>query len=245
MIEEKTNLQINKDAIVGTLINFIVPLICLSLSIILGLVVIYPYYKNKPAVQAQIAEKQKLNQTLESKIIILNKLSEFKSVLTESSQLVDKVLVSEANVPQLLDEVFQIGTNVGMEVTRLNYSYGDVKAQESTPEIFQEVNVSLGVNGDYDQLITFLENTENAARVLYVPSFRYNVNTDNEMSLNFSIISPFLFVQSTAVTDEPVTLDVTNPSFIEFVNKLKPMKYYEFLNKDIKVIEEEKAPTTP
>jgi Tfp pilus assembly protein PilO len=245
MMEEKTNLQFNKGVIVRTLVNFIIPLICLGVSIILGLVVIYPYFKNKPAVDAQISEKQKLNQTLEGKIIILNKLSEFKVVLTESSQLVDKVLVSEANVPQLLDEIFQIATNVGMAVTRLNYSYGEAKTGTAETGIFQEVNVSLGAEGGYDQLIAFLQSTEIAARVLYVPTFRYSVSEDGEMSMNFSIISPFLFVQSSAVTDDPVALDVTNPSFIDFINKLKPMKYYEFLNKDIKVIEEEPATTTP
>jgi Tfp pilus assembly protein PilO len=231
-------------AIVRSIVNFIVPLMCLSVCVISVIFVVYPFYKSKPAVEAKIAEKQKLSQVLESKIIILNKLADFKTVLTENSQLVDKVLVSEANVPQLLDEVYQIATNVGMKVTRLNYSYGDVKVSADATGTYQEVNVSLGTDGNYDQLITFLQDTEVAARILYGSSFRYTVNQDGEMSMNFTVVSPFLFVQSTAVTDEPVELDVTTPSFVEFTDKLKTLKFYDFLNKDIKVIEEEETKGT-
>jgi hypothetical protein len=61
--------------------------------------------------------------------------------------------------------------------------------------------------------------------------------------MNFSILSPFLYVKSTAVTDDPVELDITDPRFTEFVNTLKPLKYYEFLNKEIQVIEPASAPT--
>jgi Tfp pilus assembly protein PilO len=246
MMDEKTNLQLNTNSIVKSIVNFIVPLVCLLVCILLGFFIIFPYYKNKPAVDVQIAQKQSLKQLLESKLVVLNKLADFKGVLTENSQLVDKVLVSEASVPQLLDEIYQIATGVGLKVNRLNYSYGDSKAvANSAPNQFSEVNVSLGTDGTYDQLVTFLQDTEAAARVLYVPSSRYSVNEEGLMSMNFSVVSPFLYVQSTAVTDEPVELDITSSSFTDFMNKLKTMKFYEFLNKDIQVIEEKKPVTTP
>lgn len=239
-MDEKSSLQLNTNAVIKSIINFIVPLVCFLVCVILGFFIVYPHYKNKPVVEALITEKQNLNQILERKLIILNKLSDFKNVLTESSQLVDKVLVSEANVPQLLDEIYQIATNVGLKVNRLNYSYSDTRTTGSAPaNIFEEVNVSLGADGNYDQLIALLQDTEVAARILYTPTFRYTVDTEGKMSMNFNVISPFLYVKSTAVTDEPVELDITNPKFTEFINRLKPLKFYEFLNKDIKVIEEE------
>jgi Tfp pilus assembly protein PilO len=246
MMDEKTNLQLNTNSIVKSIVNFIVPLVCLLVCIILGFFIIFPYYKNKPAVDAQIAQKLALNQLLEGKLVVLNKLADFKSVLTENSQLVDKVLSSEADVPQLLDEIYQIATSVGLGVTRLNYSYGDARAgANSAPNQFSEVNVSLGADGTYDKLVAFLRDTEVAARVLYVPSLRYSVNTEGGMSMNFNVVSPFLYVQSTAVTDEPVELDITSSSFTDFMNTLKTMKFYEFLNKNIGVIGGSEPATTP
>jgi Tfp pilus assembly protein PilO len=246
MMDERTYLQLNTNSIIKSIVNFIVPLVCLLVCIILGFFIIFPYYKNKPAVDAQIADKQALNQLLEGKLVILNKLTDFKNILAENSQLVDKVLVSEANVPQLLDEIYQIATSVGLSVTRLNYSYGDARtAANSAPNQFSEVNVSLGAGGTYDQLTTFLQDTEVAARVLYVPSLRYSVDSEGAMSMNFNVVSPFLYVQSTAVTDDPVELDITSSSFTNFMNKLKTMKFYEFLNKDIGVIGGSEPAATP
>lgn len=252
---EKTgmqNLQIDTSAIKEMLVNFIVPLVCLAATIVLGFVVIYPHYKNAPKVKEEVEQKTKLSGILNKKVLNLKKNAEFKQVLEENSTLVDKVLVSETAVPQLLDEVFQIASNVGVKVTRLSYSYGEspvvVSGSEAlaTPE-YKEVNVALGADGNYDQLISLLQDVEVAARVLYIPSFRYSSDEDGVMSINFSILSPYLFVQSTAVTDEPVELDVTTQTFVDFMNKLKSLRFYEFMNKDIQVIEpeEETAEAAP
>jgi len=243
MMESKLDLQFDAGMVKQNLLNFIVPLICVLVSIVIGIFVIYPYFKNAPKVKEEVQQKQQLKQVLEKKVWILKKNAEFKQVLDEGSGLVDKVLVSEANVPQLLDEVYQIATNIGLEVTRLNYSYGDAgpAGGASGAREYKEVVVSLGVNGTYDQLLSLLKDTEVAARVLYIPSVRYSTDDEGKLSMNFSIVSPFLYVQSTAQTDVPVELDITNPSFLELVNKVKGLRYYEFLNKDIKVIEEEKT----
>lgn len=246
--EEKDNLQqglqLDTSAIKEMLINFIVPLICVIAVLVLGITIIYPHYKNTGKVKQEIDQKTQLAGVLSKKVLNLKKNSDFKPVLDENTGLVDKALVSEPNVPQLLDEVFQIATNVGVTVTRLNYSYSEGAAQMSgsgaaaTPE-YKEVNVALGTEGSYDQVVTLLQNVENATRVLYIPSFRYTTDQEGKMSINYSILSPFLFVQSTAVTDEPVDLDVTTQGFVDFMNKLKSLRYYEFLNKDIQVIENE------
>lgn len=243
MMESKLDLQFDADMMKQNILNFIVPLICFLVTVAIGIFVIYPYFKNTPKVKEEIQQKQQLKQVLEKKVWILKKNAEFKPVLDEGSALVDKVLVSEANVPQLLDEIYQIATNIGFEVTRLNYSYGEAAPTggASDAQEYKEVVVSLGVNGSYDQLLSLLKDTEIAARVLYIPSFRYSTDDEGKLSMNFSIISPFLYVQSTAQTDVPVELDITNPSFLELVNKVKVLRFYEFLNKDIKVIEEEKT----
>lgn len=242
-MNEKSNLQINTSIIISSIVNFIVPLVCLLVCLVLGFFIIYPYYKNKPTVEAEISSKQNLSGVLANKIVLLNRLSDFKDLLDENSQIVDKVLVSEAAVPQLLDEVYQIATNAGIEVTRLSYSFGGASADVGEVEGFKEVNVSLGGNGSYDQLITILRDMETAARIVYAPVLRYSA-TEEDLSMSFTINSPYLSVQSTAQTDIPVSLDISNQSFVDTINQLKGLKYYEFLNKDIVVIEET-AEATP
>jgi Tfp pilus assembly protein PilO len=240
-MDSKLEAQFDALSVKENILNFIIPLICLLVSVLIGIFVVYPYFKNAPKVKEEIKQKQDLKQVLEKKVWILNKNAEFKQVLDESSTLIDKVLYSEDNVPQLLDEIYQISTNLGFQVTRLNYSYGETAAapgEVSAASEYKEVVVSLGVIGSYDQLISFLKDTEVAARVLYIPTFRFSTDDEGKLSVNLSVVSPYLYVQSTAQTDVPVELDITNPAFLEQVNKIKGFRFYEFLNKDIKVIEE-------
>jgi len=237
-MDSKLDLQFNAASVKESLLNFIIPLVCIFASLLIGFFIIFPYFRDGAKVKAEISEKQQLKQVLEKKVWILKKDSEFKQVLDDGSLLVDKALITEPNVPQLLDEVYQIATNLGLDVTRLNYSYVAISDEVATTQDYQEVNVALGGIGSYDQLISLLRDTENAARVLYAPSFRYSTDEEGKLSMNFSIISPYLQVQSSAVTDVPVDLDVTNPAFLETLNRLKTLKYYEFLNKEIQIIEE-------
>ncbi|MFH1648772.1 MAG: hypothetical protein ABIA11_03560, partial [Patescibacteria group bacterium] len=88
---------------------------------------------------------------------------------------------------------------------------------------------------------------EDAARFVSAPSFRYSSSRsaegDNRLSANFSVESPYLFVQSNAVTDEPVNLDVSSQEFVDFVNMIKGLRYYEFLNIDVEAVEETEEAT--
>ena len=53
------------------------------------------------------------------------------------------------------------------------------------------------------------------------------------MGLSFILTSPFLVVESSAVTDDPIDLDITDPAFIEFINEIKQMNYYDIKAEDI------------
>jgi len=142
-----------------------------------------------------------------------------------------------------LDQVNQIATDSGMSVTRLSYSYGSTSTMSSETEVkkpYSSVTVSLGTDSSYDQIIVFLQSVENAARFLSVPNFRYassmNATGDKKLSSGFALDSPYLSVQSTAVTDEPVALDISSQSFVTFINMIKSLKYYEFVNPNIEVV---------
>jgi len=220
--------------------NFFFPLIAIIASIIAGIFITYPNYKKMPELKDTLAQKKQLRDTLDAKISKLNRFSDFQSVLDENLKLVNQVLYTEPEVPQILDQVHQIAKNSGMEISKLSYSYsgGAGTTQESD---YNAVAVSLGGESSYDQLILFLKDIENAARFVEVSEFRYSGGQnedDNLYSSSFSLSSPYLFVQSTAVTDEPIALDISSDSFIDFINKVKSLRYYDFLNPEIALVEE-------
>lgn len=252
--KKKLGLNINTAKIKGVLLNFVVPLIAFGSSLFLIILIVFPYFKNLPNLKETLKQKEQLKIVLNDKIVILNRLVDFKSVVEEDSNLVNKVLSNEAEVPRLLDQVNQIATNSGMGVTRLSYSYGDAGASnvgESTPVSFSSVSVALGTESSFEQLVVFMKAIENAARFVSIPNFRYSATTaasgENKLAGSFSIDSPFLLVQSTAVTDEPVDLDISSQSFVNFINMVKDLRFYEFLNPDIAVVKTEvpKEETTP
>ena len=252
--EKKPKLELGFDAqkIKSVLLNFVVPLIAFGISLIIILVVIYPSFKNLPKIKSELATKAALKQTLTTKLLTLNKLVDFKTVVEEDSNLVNKVLVLEEQVPRLLDEVNQIATDSGMSVTRLSYSYGNTTTSSDTAakKAYSSVTISLGTDSSYDQIIVFLQAAENAARFLSVPNFRYasgmNATGEKKLSSSFALDSPYLSVQSTAVTDDPITLDISSQGFVTFINMIKSLKYYEFINPNIEVVKTpEVSETTP
>jgi len=243
--DKKTKgLGIDAQKIKETLLNFVVPLIAFGVTFALFIIVIHPSYKKLPELKAELTTKANLKQTLSTKIQRLNRLVDFKPVVEEDSALVDRVLVSEEEVPRLLDQVNQMATDSGMSVTRLSYSYGNTTSSDKTEKkAFSSVSVSLGSDANYDQIILLMQSVEKAARFVSVPNFRYSAGTSTAgnkvLNASFSLDSPYLFVQSTAVTDEPIELDIASQKFIDFINMIKELKYYEFINPSIEVVKEE------
>jgi len=244
--EEKSTkgLNIDTEKIKKTLLNFVVPLVASVITLFLFVLVIYPSLKKLPDLKLELSRKVNMKQTLNTKLQRLNRLVDFKVVVDEDSALVNRVLVSGEEVPRLLDQVNQIATNSGMSVTRLSYSYGSIGASDKTQKIpYSVVSVSLGADANYDQIILLMQSIEKAARFVSVPNFRYSAGTsstgDRKLTSSFSIDSPYLFVQSSAVTDEPIDLDISSQKFIDFINNIKELTYYEFVNPNIEVVKEE------
>ncbi len=250
MTEEKINLPTNTSRIKETLINFIVPLICLAVAVLLIIFVIYPGIVNIPKFKQELNDRNQKKEVLAEKSTNLKKLIFYKAMLEQNSALVDRALSSTDNIPQLLDEVYQMSVSSGVKVNRLNYSYSDAgalaPATDSAPSKalpIKQVEVSLGTEGSYDQIVFLLQEIENAARVINATSFRYTSDEKGVLLASYVLDSPYLFVQANAVTDESVNLDVTNQKFIDFINKIKTLQYYEFKNQQIQVIEETKQST--
>ena len=220
----------NKSSLKEALINFVVPLMALAVILVMIFVIIIPTIKSKPEKEAEIEKAQALNTLLKGKLENLNRMKNLESVVEDYSDLVTKVLVDEPMVPELLTQIDTIAKESGLEVTKLTYSYTEADATVAASNAYPYINVSLGAEGNYEQLIAFFESLEKAARVVYVQNFRYSEQSaENKTGLAFQITlaSPYLKVDSKPNTDEPVNIDIANKDFIALIAELKKLKYYE------------------
>lgn len=249
-------MNINFDELKNTILNFIVPIVALLISLGLILVVVIPGFSSYKQNTLTLQEKEKLDNQLAEKIKDLNRLIDFRDIVDEDAELVSKVLSDEAKVPELLTQVDRIAGNSGLEVSKLNYALsggapGEENASGSEDSAsVASVVVNLGVSGQLKQLQVFLEAIEVAARMINVDSLRYS-QTDTRDGIEFSaslvLSSPYFFVQSDAVTDDPIDLELDDAEFIDLINKIKDLTYYDISIEDIQNIEvvEESEDTAP
>ena len=227
----KKDVSVNMMMFKEAIINYIVPIVCLASSILIGVLVLMPSYNSIPQLSADLDEKTMLEITLRNKLNNMNRLLDFKGIVEENSELVNKVLVSEELVPGLLTQIDKLARQSGLGVNRLNYGLGSSSSGDGKNKAeYNTVTVNLGTTGSFAQLKTFMESVENAARLVIVDNFRYSIsNRDegNEIAVNFVLISPYLYVESSAVTDGPIDLDIADEDFQILINKIKGMKYYD------------------
>lgn len=222
----------------GVVLNFLIPLVSLLITAVLVISYILPSFKSLPLKKADLEDKNTTSNILSTKVTNLSKLVDYQSALDENLEVVNKVLVPEPEVPRLLDQATQLAEKAGMTIDKLSYSYGSSGKRGSG---FETVTVSMGTTSSYEQLILFMELVENSARYVSVPTFRYSIS-DKEgdagrVTANFSLDSPYLFVQSAAVTDDPINIDITNSNFSSFMDMLKELDYYDFVNQNIEAEE--------
>ena len=257
-MKEKIGMSVNLAPLKQAILNFVVPLVCIGVSFGLGLFVIFPAFKSLTPLNDSINSNKEMKTQLEGKMSKLKKLVDLKQVVKENSDLVDKVLVSESSAPMFLDEINQISQGAGFKVERLASSRPanepPVAAKDNKDaKPYEVITASLSLDGTYDQLILFLRNIESASRVLDMNEFRYSAKAKDVSGasgalVDMSIVGPYLYVTSSAQTDEPITFDISSQEFVSLINKIKGLKYYEFSNSLITSTPEpvaEEQPATP
>lgn len=249
--ETKSGLGIDVEGLKETMVNFIVPLVSLGIVAFLILVFALPIFKSLPELTATYKTNQDKIRSLESKVIKLKEIKKYQAVIDENSALVNKVLVSVEDVPRVSEQIRQISLNSGLTITRLNFSTSTGPLPGSaTPEGLEGVEVatpvtrlSLGTDGVYGQIIAFMKSLEESAQLVTIDSFRFAKNNTSDttgvLSLSFSLEAPYLFVQSNAVTDDAVNLNLNDPDFARIMAELKEYRYYEFSLEQLSAAKEE------
>ena len=256
---DKPNISLDMHASAGKikelLINFLVPVICLVGSGLLGFLVIYPSAQSLPLLKTELESKEALAAQLLQKNNNLTKLRDFKTVVDENSALVMRALTDEPYVPQLLTQIDRISKESGLTITRLNYSFSESAASNAAPAVAVDteglpvtvavapagpvpsfVNVGMTAESNFSQLVAFFKNLENSSRLVDIDTFRYSTEKgEEESSLNvsLSLFSPHIKVESSAVTDDPVNLTLSDAKFVSLINKIKDLRYYDISVEDI------------
>jgi len=235
-------MSINTATIKDTIINFLVPLVALGVCVLVGFVVIWPYMSALPSLREELQQKRDLAEQLSDKLAKLNTLADFKGTVGEDEELITKVLVSDAAVPELLTQIDTIGKEAGLQVTKLSYSFDESAAGKTAPAAkdgkveeapaYDYVIVTYGTLGTYAQLKTFLSVLEGSARFVDAESLRYSLSAEsgekNQLDITLVLKSPFRSVESSAVTDDPILFDIASEEFLGLLNGVKKLKLYEF-----------------
>src|SRR3989344_3481872 len=212
-------------------IYFLLPILLLGGTAALSVLIAYPAYKDLPVKDSELKALQEKDLRLDQKLKKLNDLTDFKEIVDEDLKLVNFALPSESEVPLLLTEVQQIAKESGLAIGALNYSSSGPNEAGDT----SRVNVFLNAKGNFSQTKTFLVTLEKAARIVDISTIRFSSLKGaspqslevSEIDLSLGLTSPFLFVESKAVTEDPITIDIRDGAFVKFMNNLKNYKVYE------------------
>jgi Tfp pilus assembly protein PilO len=209
------------------LLNFLIPLVCLGATAFLVLAVALPSRGEIPGLESELERLEMSASKLENKVTVLKSLVDSIETMDLYSVRVDQALISESKVPELLSQVDRMVGESGMSIGGLSYSRGSRTVEEDG---YNDVGVALSVEGSFDQLVAFLRRVEQASRLVLIDDFRYSVSSKEGVagvSASFRLHSPYLAVQSDAVTDEPIDLDVSSESFLEDMETVLNLNHYD------------------
>jgi Tfp pilus assembly protein PilO len=219
------------------------------------LVVLLPSFRALNPLKEEVKTKRTLENQLNSKLSKLRYMVDSKAVVEENAMLIERILPGEARVPQLLTQIDIVAKESGFQVTKMNYSFSEAAKNPTSPastaggaakpidaDPYKKVDVSLGVEGNYDQLITFLKNLEDSARMINVSNFRYTSvkeaeNNTGVLDISLALSAPYITISSKAITDDPINLNLADQSFISRLNQMKSIKYYDISIEQAQVFE--------
>lgn len=148
------------------------------LTLILGVVLIYPRYQDLQFIQEKIEELKIELQSKEEYLSNLNEVSEeLKKYETELS-IIDSALPSSPFLPALFDFLQKASSQNGLILKAMSPVSGLLSKG------FKETRVNLNMTGSYASLKSFLSVLENSARIIELESLSFSSSEE---------LSPFDF----------------------------------------------------
>ncbi len=203
-------------------------------SIVLGLaaviLVALPRIVTLPALQAELSQKSRQLELYREKNIKLADLLSHSEVLQTDLSLVDSALTDNENVPELLAQIEKIASESGVSVRSLHFGIKTPGAQTGAGKNpYQAVDLQTEADGSYANIQNFLINLENASRLTFVDSLRFNQEAVREATLlraSLTLEAYYVSVPEKLSLDRPVTLNLGSPALSKVLEFLKPLKVY-------------------
>lgn len=159
---------------------YIYILFFLLLTLILGLVLIYPQYQELTLVKEKIEEKKTELQSKEEYLSNLQKTSEKLNQYETELSVLDSALPSDPSLPSLFAYLQKTASENGLILKEMS------PATSLPSEGPQETRIHIKMTGLYPSLKTFLTDLENSARMIEVDSV-YFASPKKEGPFDFEI----------------------------------------------------------
>lgn len=151
--------------------------ILLGISLVLGIIFLWPHYQELDNLQIKIDNKKQEIQNRDKYYKELSSLSEKLDEYQEELVKIDSALPSEFSMPSLLKFLQKIAPENGLILTTV--SSFSIQPSPQRMDI-KEIQGSLKLSGSYPSLKNFLKALEKSARLIEVDSISFSVSQKKE-----------------------------------------------------------------
>lgn len=157
--------------------------ICLFLTLILALFLIWPKYQDLRSLRIKIKTKETERQYQEEYFSNLNKIyEELRQYETEISKI-DSVLPREPSIPSLLNFLEKASTQNGLVFKELG-SFSIIPPKEGR---IKEIYLDFSVSGSYSFFKNFLNTLEKSAKIIEVENISFSFEEGEAFSYSLKI----------------------------------------------------------
>jgi len=163
-----------------------IPLIiasCFILSLVLGIVLLWPRYQNLKELQESVSQKETEIQQQEQYFSNLSQIEEKIRKYDKELAKINSALPEDPSLPSLFNFLQKASSQSGLILKGI--SPFEISLLESSPNL-KEIQFSFQVSGPYSSFKDFLSTLENSARLIEVENISFSSPKEGEL-FNFNL----------------------------------------------------------
>lgn len=220
--------------LITELLRPLIPYLPFGSSVVFGLLMVLliavPRISNIPSLTEGIKDNQSKLGNLNEKYVKLTDLLAHQEALESDLSFVDAALPDKENIPELLSQIEKIASESGVSIRALHFGTGPIEPGKAGKEKkYSTVQLQAEADGSYANLGSFLNNLENASRLIFVDSLRFSQETIRDtqrLRVSLSLTSFYVTLPSEIAISRPVTLNLNSPSSSRILEVIKPLRIY-------------------
>lgn len=158
-----------------------------------GFFALKPTITTIASLMKEIKVKRELDQKLEERLETLRLAQKNYALASESKPLVDEALPEKPYLSQLVYQIEGLSQQLGLEITSLSFDsiiLLDQKTSTQSKKIAgpEKIDFSVGLLGEYESLLKYLESIEELRRLIKVETFGFTQEEKEErLSIKLTI----------------------------------------------------------